>query len=132
MASGIRVTGYDELMKKLGGTLNERSVPERAMRMAQSLLINEASKRPPPIPGSKYVRTNLLSNSWVAGPLIWAGSNLNGHVSNNTVYGPWVQGDSRQARIHQGRWRTESMILSDNKDKIVRIFVGVYVAQLGE
>jgi hypothetical protein len=66
-----------------------------------------------------YRRTLHLGRSWhiIATP-------LKGTLSNpvGQSYGRWVQDETKQARIHQGRWRTVQMAAAYGSKLVVAVF----------
>ena len=70
-------------------------------------VIDAVQVYPPELPNQRYRRTYALRGSWRkrrAGPTTM-------HIeSMNVGYAPYVMGDGRQARIHQGRWNTDEQI----------------------
>ena len=64
---------------------------------------------PPEPPLSQYSRTFNLRRAWM---LQLKGAKAK--VVNAIAYAGFVQGDNTQAWMHQGRWRTVSMVAADN------------------
>ena len=124
MPNSITITGVDELIAKLGKAASN-DILTQPMNDAVNTIKAEAMKYPPPIAGSSYVRTDTLKNRW-ADPnnthIRKNGNGLVGTIGNNTEYGPFVMSHLFQARIHEGRWRTDREILERNRAAIVADF----------
>lgn len=85
-----------------------------------------ARNYPPPPPGSKYVRTDKLKNSWRMSPITGVATIRASVYSNGTAnagygdYAPYVMGQGRQAGIHQGRWKTDADIARETTKDVKR------------
>lgn len=96
-----------------------RAIQHRRLEAAKRVL----TTYPPPIPTSKYVRTNKLRDSWHILP---SQSNAGGITtilvsSGNaaTHYVEFVEGDN-QVAVHQGRWPVAREVIDH----------GAYVSEL--
>lgn len=89
---------------------------------AGATLQEELATYPPPPANSSYVRTGTLGRRWASDTAVKPFRAV-AIVSNITSYAPFVQGDGTQARIHQGRWRTDVQIVDENTDKIVGFYL---------
>lgn len=84
-----------------------------------------ARKYPPPPPGSKYVRTDKLKNSWRMSPITGVATIRASVYSDGTAdagygdYAPYVMG-GRQASIHRGRWKTDAGIAGETMRDVKR------------
>lgn len=83
-----------------------RHATEDNISWAQGFL----AKYPPPPPHSTYIRTTTLGPGWQ-----YEIRSTMGHVratlANPVEYAPYVQDETRQARIHRGRWPIIQMLL---------------------
>jgi hypothetical protein len=76
---------------------------------------------PPVRPSSTYERTGLLKSGWQGTTREAAGIYVAESI-NKVVYGPYVQGTRRQARVHRGRWPTTTNILTEQRQKITGFY----------
>lgn len=67
--------------------------------------------------GSLYKRTYTLRFGWKATE--W-GDGTSIRVTNDVPYAPYVQGDTTQAWMHQGRWNTISDIIASNTTAMMK------------
>lgn len=76
-----------------------------------------AAKYPPPPPGSTYRRTRTLGRLWTTSdPVVTvSGKLLNARIGNATPYGPYVQDEDLQAKVHRGRWQTTKEVIDEHK-----------------
>lgn len=118
----IEIRGLEELVKKLGGISEGlKREMEEGMDEAIKYVRQEVPGYPPAIPNSRYVRTRVLGNSLTT-EVRSLGSEVVGVLGTETIYGPYVIGEERQARVHRGRWYTLQAVLRSAKDGIIRIF----------
>lgn len=68
-----------------------------------------------------YVRTHALSKGW-HGKVAQSPVALEGHVTNDVEYGPWVQDVKQQARVHQKRWLTEDQAQRQTEKAVNALF----------
>lgn len=118
--AAVTVRGADELRAKLQAA-GKAIAPTfgAAMKDATALLRKEARVYPPKLPNQKYVRTFRLRRGWK----VQKADHTGGEVVNVDVpYNIYVQGEGRQAGIHQGRWSTEKSIADTNAEKIIKMF----------
>jgi len=116
----ITISGVDELFAKLG-TLGAVETLVPPMQRGVYRLVAEMAVYPPPPSGSKYVRTGTLGRRWTS-KLNRNANGVIGTIGNNTDYGPWVQSDAFQARVHQGRWQTDRQVVGEQEAAIVADF----------
>ena len=101
----------------------------RALRAAMDdstiLLLREMQTYPPQRPGSTYKRTGTLRRSWLR-RVSNAGVGVTGEVvssGNMAPYNRLVQDQTRQARVHRGRWtNTAQEVARRNERTIQRYF----------
>lgn len=117
----IKIEGIEELFRKLSNaTAVQTLVPpmQRAVLRLQAKLANY----PPAPPRSRYRRTGTLGRRWTTRVEPGAES-VTGRVGNNTVYGPLVQSERFQARIHQRTgWQTDRQVIERERENIIRDF----------
>ena len=126
--TSITITGIPELFAKLDrvqaiDTL--RPPMQRGVYRLQTFMANY-----PPQAPTKYVRTGTLGRRWTT-KVTQGGDGLVGTIGNNTSYGPWVQSDAFQARMHRGRWQTDADAIRDNERAIVADFERAIQTALG-
>lgn len=68
--------------------------------------------------GTRYRRTGTLGRRWTTA-VTKAATRLEVEVGNNTVYGPFVQSEARQAWMHKGRWLTDDRAVDKHKADII-------------
>lgn len=116
----VTVRGADELRARLQAA--EKAIAPTfgaAMKDATALLRKEAQVYPEKLQCQKYVRTFRLRRGWK----VRRADHTGGEVANVDVpYNIYVQGEGRQAGIHQGRWSTEKSIADTNAEKIIKMF----------
>jgi len=101
----------------------------RALRAAMDdstiLLLREVQTYPPQRPGSTYKRTGTLKRSWLR-RVRGDASSVTGEVvssGNMAPYNRQVQDQTRQARVHRGRWtNTVQEVARRNERTIQRYF----------
>jgi len=76
-----------------------------------------------------YKRTGKLGQRW-GNKVKLTSDGVEGTVTNNLSYAPYVQSDKLQARIHQGRWRTDVQAIEQLRGAIVRRFEAAIEAAL--
>ena len=97
------VRNMDKVMdglRKLDGHL-ERALGLIAKGVGFELK-NELQVYPPPPADSSYRRTGTLKRSWHV-----RRQGTSATVGNPTEYAPYVQSESQQAWMHEGRWITD-------------------------
>jgi hypothetical protein len=98
----------------------------RATQNSLDVLLGEVTQYPPPPPRSRYKRggpgSQNLGQQWFT-EIEETSEGLLGLLGNNVSYGPYVQSEARQARVHRGRWDTVEGIAREQLDLIERIFV---------
>lgn len=97
----IQIQGMEQLAQRLGKAVSAETLAAPLQRATERLRSRLATY-PAELPGQVYQRTGNLGRGWAASV-----SGSEGTVSNRVSYGPWVQGDKTQARIHRGRWLTD-------------------------
>lgn len=113
----IQLSGLERLQQKLGKAVAQETLQaplERAIERIKARL----QTYPPERPGQAYERTGNLGRGWTSsiGPL---GATL----TNRVPYGPWVQGDQSQARVHRGRWLTTQQVADKEQPAIEAEFL---------
>lgn len=116
----MKVEGVDKLMRHLEPKQYQRVV-RQTMREATKLIKDPLQTYPPRIPTSPYRRTFTLMQGWTSVVRQKAGWIL-GIVGNRVAYAPYVQDKTRQAEVHQGRWRTVQDIAQAKADEVVNLF----------
>ena len=110
MSNGVRITGLNEFLRSL-----ERfpQLAERELKVASDRTLLTAvawiKVYPPQSSTTTYRRTRTLGRFWTAARPTWqnVAGGFSGRISNPVQYAPYVQADGLQARVHQGRWRTD-------------------------
>ena len=70
-----------------------------------------------------YKRTGKLGQRWANGKRVSTSANgIEGKLTNNLKYAPYVQSAALQAKVHQGRWRTDEMAVNKHRGWIVQAF----------
>lgn len=109
----VRVRGIEEISKKLSGVpFGARGAATEAA--AKVLIGNQATglqHYPAPRSGSSYIRTFLLRFGWKVSA--W-GDGTSIRIRNEVEHAPYVQGNTTQAWMHVGRWRTVAKVITDN------------------
>jgi hypothetical protein len=115
--SKINIQGLDKLRLKLAFMKDPRGVKAGVAEAANHLKA-KASIYPPPPAGSSYVRTGTLGRKWIVNL-----KNLGATVSNNTTYGPFVQGgDGEQTMQHaMTGWQDTDEIAEEQSEKVVSL-----------
>ena len=114
------------LVARIAAAKNFYKVARPIVDEWQETTVLIARKYPPPPPGSKYVRTFKLQNSWRMSPISGVGTIRASVYSNGTAnagygdYAPYVMGATKQASIHQGRWKTDKMIADETSLDVKR------------
>ena len=119
MQAGIRIEGLDKLIRKLG-RLKTFSELRPAMERGVAMLHEGVADYPPPPEGSTYRRTGTLGRRWTT--KVETLTTFQGTIGNNTVYGPYVQDEAKQARVHKGRWQTIQGVVEEKRSAIVADF----------
>ena len=121
----ITVTGLDELYKHVEAVSAIRILEPP---MKRSVLRLEAYMKvyPAAPAGSKYIRgrgkSERLGSRWTT-RVEPVGNGLEGRVGNNASYGPWVQSERFQTRVHKRTgWHTDADAVRENEAAIVADF----------
>lgn len=117
----IEIKGVAELIKELGlfAALDKLEPP---MRRAVYRLQAAMQDYPPAPSASRYIRTGTLGRRWTT-KIERSADGLVGTVGNNTAYGPWVQSERFQARVHRRTgWMTDERAMRENEQAIVDDF----------
>ena len=119
----IEVRGIERVVRELGRGAALETMRAPMLRGLYRLQRRMAAYPSAPT-GSSYVRTGTLGRRWTtAAPVITGGAgDMVGRIGNNTTYGPFVQSEQFQARVHRGRWETEQKVMASEKDAIVKDF----------
>lgn len=116
----LSIDGTEEIRKTLVDLVSADSL-EGAGNRSGLLVVNRMAKYPQKPAGSTYDRTGTLGKRWTY-RLRGSGRELEIRVGNNTVYGPWVQSEQFQARVHKGHWQTDEQVLNQEDDRIRGFF----------
>ena len=116
----IQISGVESLLAKLTSAQGNSKL-RAPMDKSVKLLEQRMKKYPPQRAGSHYVRTRRLGPSWTT-EIAENANGLVGKVGNNTEYGPFVQSQQFQARIHRGRWQTDAQVMESERPTIERYF----------
>lgn len=101
------------------------------MTQSLALLVDDIAEYPPKPAGSTYDRTLDLGRAWTSAQYeIHASTGgITGVIGNavrsrktGRAYGPYVQEEGTQARVHAGRWATDEMVALRNTPSIVAIW----------
>lgn len=76
-----------------------------------------------------YVRTGKLGQRWTR-RIAERSNALVGTVGNNIRYAPFVQSAERQARMHQGNWRTDAQAITRFRPSIEARFKAAIDAEI--
>ncbi|KKN74788.1 hypothetical protein LCGC14_0386810 [marine sediment metagenome] len=118
----IQIQGLDKLYKKLGKAA-AIEVLVRPMHESVQYVETTMKQYPPKIPGSRYIRgygykggsatSEQLGKNW-SKEVKRKGGGVVGTVGNPVSYGPLVQSERFQAKVHQGRWQTDKQVVEGN------------------
>jgi hypothetical protein len=117
----IHIEGLDRLSQKLGMLATLQALVD-PMEETQNLVLGRMATYPPQRVGSSYVRTGTLGRRWTSTTPAMTGTELRGKVGNNTVYGPMVQSQQFQSRVHRNRWQTDAQVMERSLPDIIRLF----------
>lgn len=95
------------------------------MTDAQSLLLRDMKTYPAQRPGSEYVRTGKLRDSWSKTRISGSGIDISGGVGSDPQVAPYnvqVQHPEFQAAIHVGRWQTTETVIRRDLPRIQENF----------
>jgi hypothetical protein len=128
----LDIQGLDDVVRglsKLDGEMR-RAVGLIAKGVGYELK-NELQVYPPPPPESTYRRTGTLGRSW---HVKRQGSSA--IVGNPTPYAPYVQSESQQAWMHEGRWQTDADAIQEIEqsgavERIARRVIGRILRMTG-
>lgn len=117
----IKIEGVDELFRKLSNATAVQTLVAPTQRAVLRLQAAMADYPPAP-PRSRYRRTGTLGRRWTTRVEPGAES-VTGTAGNNTVYGPLVQSERFQTRIHQRTgWQTDRQVIERERENIIRDF----------
>lgn len=142
--SDLEIVGIKELRAKLGKIAAGKHLAD-SMQRAVYILQADLAKYPQPMPPGHWAKTTTAAQKRAFFAQLknggWKGRRgtqgrrwttsvrrdayhgiVVGKVGNNTKYGPWVQSDRFQARMHKNRWQTDQQVLERNRAEIVRMF----------
>lgn len=127
----IEVRGLERLVRSLGA-FEVFTLLRPAMIRGVARVVNAMADYPPAPDGSSYIRTGTLGRRWTqTQPAVTASTTeLRVAVGNNTIYGPWVQSERFQARMHRGRWQTDEQELDRAADPLVAELNALVQAEL--
>lgn len=127
MSVSIEIAGVESLMARLDPVQVQGAI-DSTLRELGPLVQRAAQVYPPELPNQQYRRTGDLRRSWRQRRS--APTEL--HVESvNVGYAPWVMDATQQARIHRGRWQTDSMIADQHRPIAIRILTERLEAALG-
>ena len=116
MRMTITVSNLERVTRKLNSL--ERGDYLRGVADAgANMLQNEMRRYPPKPANSTYRRTMKLQQSW-ARKVSRSGDGWLAVVGSRIHYAPYVQDETRQAEVHQGRWQTIQSVAADKKDEV--------------
>lgn len=102
---------------------------DRALRAAMddstTLLLREMKTYPPQRPGSAYKRTGTLRRSWHRPAIRREGSAIVGEVASSGNMAPYnrlVQDQTKQARVHRGRWTNTAQEVARRNERTIQRF----------
>ena len=116
MRMTITVSNLEHVTRKLEN-LERGDYLQGVANAGGQLLRAEMRKYPPPPPNSSYRRTGTLGKSWAQKVTRLAGG-WSAIVGTRLNYAPYVQDETRQAEVHQGRWQTIQSVAADKKDEV--------------
>jgi hypothetical protein len=117
----IKIDGVEELVRIIGSAatmqIMRRPITESVIHVEGKMKVY-----PPQRSGTKYRRTGTLGRRWTH-EVSEGGDEIRGVVGNNTSYGPYVQSQQFQAKVHHGFWQnTDENVIRDEQDTIVSFF----------
>lgn len=116
----VSITGLDDALRRLERAAGDEAL-RRGMVRAVERLRNRMADYPQQRRGSSYRRTGTLGRRWVT-RVEGASGGVRGRVGNNTIYGPLVQSQAFQARVHRGRWQTDQQVIERETETITGYF----------
>lgn len=146
----VEILGLEDVMKRLGNAASPK-VLRAGMTKAVGIVKDAVMIYPPPsgrpmrfkserqrryvmmlVSQGKvpYQRTLRLQSSWKTS-VEGSGEDIEGVVSNDTPYGPYVQGKKSQAKYHVGTWPPAIDVATEHKDEIIQCFLDVVQDGLG-
>lgn len=113
--TGISIEGLDRVNMKLAFIKNPEMMVG-AVKAAATEVKGLAAQYPPKPAHSTYERTGNLGKRWRVNPTKWGAS-----VTNNTYYGPYVQGE-KQTWFHAAAgWKTTEQIAELSRERVIEI-----------
>ena len=123
MRMTITVKNLDAVTRKLAN-LDKGDYLQGVAGAGADVLRAELRKYPPPPTNSTYRRTGTLGKSWTKTTMRGGkGGGWIAQVGTRLKYAPFVQDDSRQAKVHQGRWQTVQSVAKDKRGEVVKFAV---------
>ncbi len=116
----VEVRGLPELLKLVGDLQGMENIIGKAAEEVADLHYEKMRHYPPPPPGSTYIRTFKLQNSWRK-QVILHGDMLTKVQSTSPHYNKYVQSRPDQAQVHQGRWQTAESVQEDTDEEVTEI-----------
>ena len=93
----------------------------------QSLALAEKHLKiyPPKMLHSTYRRTGTLGRRWTFNlhEIKQSPSKVRGSLWNTTPYAQWVQDETRQAKVHRGRWTSAQQV---SRGPFLRRYIGFF------
>ena len=121
MRATITISNLDVVQRK-PAAIESGAYLQPVATSAADLLRAEMRKYPPPPPNSTYRRTGTLGKSW-AKNVHRSSDGWLSIIGTRLKYAPYVQDETRQAEIHQGRWQTIQSVAKDKRDEVVKFCV---------
>ena len=137
----IEIRGVDALLAKLGKA-QATNVLRPPMQRAVLRIQRDMQEYPQQRAGSRYVRGRGMANAqgvvehrtsqqlgkrWIT-KVAQSGQYLEGKVGNKVTYAPFVQSNKFQARVHRGRWQTDTQVVN----RLARTIIGDFEQTIAE
>jgi len=115
MTDSINITGAKAIKAKLAFMTDPQGVTA-GFKNAADHVIKVAEKYPPKPPQSKYKRTGHLGRLWRKNF-----TSLVAHITNDTKYGPYVQGEKQTIGHAITGWKTTEEIAASEAEAVTEI-----------
>ena len=116
----IKIRGLDAVYDKFDDIEDFRAWASRPLFRSGSRIVRFMADYPPELPAQEYVRTGDLGRSWTVDRPKKIPKGIRVSVGTVLGYGPFVQSDQFQARIHRNRWQTDRDAVRQLGDDIQR------------
>lgn len=107
-------------VNKVIADLSDRHILHEPMEASLALLHDFMARYPAQRP-TRYKRTGHLGRRWTT-RIGTSGDGITGILGNSVAYGPFVQDERRQSRVHQGYWQTDADAIRQHEPQIQRYF----------